>query len=423
MPASLVRYASATLSDIRENGTAAIRRKIEKVFWNALAFLLYPLVLALRPLVHIRFILIHTVYLGHLAVTPANYLAQRQLGLHPKRSFDVFHIWPLPPSNEALVGVLARSMRIWQASYYFYALYRRLPGGRAHTFHAASLRPGHVRKYSDQDIEGVLQRTEPAVALTPAEESRGWQALAEQGVSRDDRFVAFHARTSKYYFERLNVRDASVAEERQYFRNSDIGLMLPAVETLAQRGYYALRMGAVTEPPIPDIHPRVLDYANSFRSPEMDIFLLANCHFLISNGSGPDGICELFRRPVVFVDYAVWGGMHSWLPHITIFRKYWLKDEKRFMTIREGFANGCEYLVTTEAFAERGIELIPNTAEEVQDAVMEMEARLAGTWVGEPEDEALQRRFWSAVGDHPLHQNVCGRIGAAYLRQNRDLIG
>ena len=416
-------YLSATASDIRRNGLEAIRRKAHKLLWQSASVLLYPVILALRPVLYVRFVLIQGVYLGHLALQPAYYLAERRLGRHAGRTLDIFHIRPETPANEALARVVSRSLRVWPGSAYFFRRYRRSNRGRAHTFLPTDLRPGPANPYPDMDIDGVLQRTEPEVSLLPEEQAAGWRVLAEQGVPEGARFVAFHARTGSYYRERLSVQDRATAEQAQHYRNSSFEILLPAAKSLAEQGYYALRMGAVREPAMPALHPRVLDYANGFRSPEMDIFLLANCHFLISNGSGPDGICELFRRPVVFVDYAVWGGMHSWLPHITIFRKYWLKDEKRFMTIREGFANGCEYLVTTEAFAERGIELIPNTAEEVQDAVMEMEARLAGTWVGEPEDEALQRRFWSAVGDHPLHQNVCGRIGAAYLRQNQDLIG
>ena len=54
--------------------------------------------------------------------------------------------------------------------------------------------------------------------------------------------------------------------------------------------------------------------------------------------------------------------------------------------------------------------------------VMEMEARLKGTWQTTEDDEDLQRRFWSLFEDNEYHGEICSRIGAEFLRQNRELL-
>ena len=71
-----------------------------------------------------------------------------------------------------------------------------------------------------------------------------------------------------------------------------------------------------------------------------------------------------------------------------------------------------------------GIEVIKNTPEEILDAVIEMEARLNGTWKTTEEDNELQRRFWSFFKSSPHHNpdgKLRGRIGSNFLKQNKIL--
>ena len=413
---SLAGYARATWDDIRRNGWQAVARKCRSLFWWSLALALYPLVALLRPIVRLRIMRVPANYLGHLCLRPDIYLSERKLGLQPRRTFDVFHLWPLPPSNAAVVRVLSRSLRIWQGSYYFYQLYNRLPGGRAHIFHP------RIRDYEDMDSGGVMHRAGRNVSLSAEEQSAGWKILDEQGISDSGQFICFHARSSAYYPQRLIAGDPAGLEQQQAYRNCDVETYLPAVRSLAERGFTAFRMGAVRERPIPDLHPRIVDYANSFRSEFMDVFLLANCRFLVGSASGVDAVAELFRRPMLTVNMALFAGVHSWMPNLTIFKKYRLVEEQRFLKFREIVEMDAHYLQASEDYERLGIEFVDNTAEEISDAVDELEARLDGRWQERSEDKELQARFWAVLQDHPLHQNRCGLIGATYLRQHQDLL-
>ena len=67
-------------------------------------------------------------------------------------------------------------------------------------------------------------------------------------------------------------------------------------------------------------------------------------------------------------------------------------------------------------------ELLRDKRKEILALAVEMEERLKGTWQTTPEDEELQRRFWSLFNHSPLHGTLMSHIGAEFLRNNRELL-
>ena len=96
--------------------------------------------------------------------------------------------------------------------------------------------------------------------------------------------------------------------------------------------------------------------------------------------------------------------------------------------MNEIFSRGVGYCLKTSDYQSRGVSLIENTPEEICDVAIEMADRLAGTWQVHPDDEALQRLFWSIFPSNavdpnegkPLHGEVRSRFGANFLRKNRE---
>ena len=113
--------------------------------------------------------------------------------------------------------------------------------------------------------------------------------------------------------------------------------------------------------------------------------------------------------------------MFSWNPNIiSVPKKYWFIQKKRYMTFTEIFKSGAGKLLHTEQYEKLQIELIENTPEEIADATLEMHERLNGTWETTPEDDELQERFWALFGPNKLKSPQL-RIGAEYLRENKEL--
>ena len=141
---------------------------------------------------------------------------------------------------------------------------------------------------------------------------------------------------------------------------------------------------------------------------------------LVTGGAGVGDHC---RRPGVIVNMVplehvpTWGRNYLFIP-----KKLWLPAERRFMTFREILESGAGRIQRSERYAELGIEPVENSSEEITAAAVEMDERLNGTWHSSDEDEELQQRFWSLFKPSELNGVFFTRIGAEFLRQNRDLL-
>ena len=92
------------------------------------------------------------------------------------------------------------------------------------------------------------------------------------------------------------------------------------------------------------------------------------------------------------------------------------------MTFREILDSEIGRFEESQKYAERGIEIIENTAEEILDLAVEMEERLKGTWQTTPEDEELQKKIWSLFKQNDLNNVIRARVGTKFLRQNKGLL-
>ena len=92
------------------------------------------------------------------------------------------------------------------------------------------------------------------------------------------------------------------------------------------------------------------------------------------------------------------------------------------MKIKEIISSGVGRFDRKDQYEKKGIELIDNTSEEILQITQEMESRLDGTWKKDEEDEILQKKFWQHFKSSDLHGVIRSRIGAHFLRANKDLI-
>ena len=92
------------------------------------------------------------------------------------------------------------------------------------------------------------------------------------------------------------------------------------------------------------------------------------------------------------------------------------------MTILEIIESGAGRFLRTEEYEKAGIELLENTPQEILDACIEMDERLKGTWNTTEEDDVLQKAFWDNFKSSDLNVVMQSRIGAKFLKQNRDLL-
>jgi putative glycosyltransferase (TIGR04372 family) len=289
-----------------------------------------------------------------------------------------------------------------------------IPGGKSHNIIHNTC--------EDRDVHNLLDVFPTHLKFTEDEEKLGKNTIIAMGIPINAKYIC------------LNVRDSAYLAGSQWdyhsYRDSDIKNYILASETLAERGFYVIRMGAKVHSAIESKNPRIIDYANNgMRNDFMDIYLGAKCFFCITSGSGWDALPENFRRPVVFVNFVPIAGIHTYRDVLlTISKKHFLKSIQQEMTLQEIFATGACSFSRTHEYESNGIELIENTPEEIRDVVIEMADRLEGNFSQDSKDVELQHRFWELFSKgiemknstKVLHGEIRGRFGSSFLRHNQD---
>jgi putative glycosyltransferase (TIGR04372 family) len=414
--------------EINQGGWPIVWRKVKRALRSLIllpAGLLFVLLMRLlRPWFLIRINPLASDRIGHFAGNTELYLCERTAGINaPKRPYvDLCYFAATPVANEQLAVMWARRLRIWPAWLLGQAfrLNRLLPGAAIHEV--------GDNTQGDRDVHNLFERMPPFLSFTPEEKLRGQAGLAAMGIPTDGEFICLVARDDAY-LKTLSPQRPGHFDYHNY-RNVDIQNFVAAAEALADLGYYVIRMGSAVKALINSTHPRVIDYAaNNMRSDFMDIYLGATCSFCVSSGAGLDAIPRIFRRPMAFASLLPIGYLLTFeKDSVGICKKHWLTSEQRWLSLKEIFNLGVGYCLASSGYDVKGVEVVENTPKEIRSLVMEMAERIKGTWLGTPDDEALQRRFWEiypidardARGKAPLHGQVRARYGAQFLRDNRD---
>ena len=417
---SLTSFVKGQITSIQHGGRVVLLGKMKRMVMVGLKLPLFVLAIPvvaiirmIRPFLLIRFSDLISSRIGHFSVNTELYLCERDAGINvPKQSYlDVFYMIK-PISNEQLAKMWRRVLIVWPAWILapINSLNRRIPGGVVHD----------IGSTHGRDVHNLYDRFRPHLQFTVEEEAMGEAGLRDIGVPKGVPYVC------------LNVRDSAYLSGPRWayhnYRDSDIQDYVLAAEELADLGYYVIRMGAKVHEAMKSIHPRVVDYAtNGMRSDFMDIYLGAKCLFAISTGTGWDAIPEVFRRPIVYVNFGPVGYLCGYRNQvISITKHHFSLSKNRELFLSEIFAEGVGFCMDTSDYESKGVRLIDNTSEEIRDVAIEIAERLNGTWQPYIDDEMLQQSFWEifptdAVDSEgkPLHSEVRARFGALFLRNNR----
>ncbi len=373
--------------------------------WAVPAVLIIRLI---RPFVVIRVGGFSCLRIGHFAADAGHQWAKLQD--KPANMVDWFWIQE-PTCNKQWAKMVKRNFPCYFWVKHLYRWNLLLPGGSLHH------RP--PSKTGSRDIGGILERAQAKMEFLPEEEREAKTWLRSQGWKEEDPFVCVLVRDSAY----LGTTQRLCQNDWNYhnYRDSDIATYVPALEWLANQGVWVLRMGRIMSKPILSSHPRVIDYAFSPEKNDLlDIWLFANCHLCISTGSGPDIVSDVYRRPLLFLNFIPVSCLFSWSNAMHLPKTLVWKESGKPLTLQEHIQHS---YFQQSLYDHAGIEIVDMTPEEITSAVQECWQRQKGDWIDTDEDLALQRRFWEILMAHPEFLKYHGwihpeaRIGANYLRK------
>ena len=438
-------YFSVLVTQIQEKGFRVVCRKLIKISLKIvqllillLTFLLVtPVVLVIRvlkPFVFIRFGYFWGTRIGHWVFDVENYLVERRLGVRqdtnekqPIKAFDLFFISSLDrsfslqsafnqvkPTNTFFFEMCSRQLRVrkWVSVLFF--VNHWLPGGDSHEIVPA------VRRVGSKDLKGLFQQTKPQLFFNNDENTNGYAFLEKIGQKKEDRFVCLNVRDPAY----LNTDPLHKGKDWSYHnhRDSNIDTYEKAAIYLAEKGYWVFRMGKIVQNAFNAKHPRILDYANSdYRSDFLDIWLMANCFFCISNGTGLDEVPRIFRKPAVYVNYLGTKKLITYDNIINVPKHLVWKETNRRLTLSEHLIHSYG---KSQKYEDAKVLIKNLSEEEILQAVLEIEARLNGNWKNSEEDNQLQNRFWEIYKTFPEYNKYHGvihseaRIGSLFLRED-----
>lgn len=246
----------------------------------------------------------------------------------------------------------------------------------------------------------------PLLTLLSSDSERGWQCLQKMGVPKDAWFVSLHVREGTFTGDEKNVI--------HNYRNSDINTYRKAVESIAKRGGWVVRIGDRNMKPMPPM-PQAIDYPLSeWKSDWMDIFLLSQCRFFIGTCSGPCDVTPIFGVPSVLVNvWPMWEGTWS-SKDIFIPKLLYSEVEDRYLTFKEASAPRLWKNYNSQLLASWGIGAVDNTLDEIDEIVVEMLDRLDGCSNDEEQDNQLQEKFNELAAPH-LGYVPNNRVGKKFL--------
>jgi putative glycosyltransferase (TIGR04372 family) len=269
-------------------------KQLVKVLLFAFSFVVLLVMKLLQPFVRFQLCVVGFHRYGHLALEPEIFLAEREInkatGASSKR---VISIWSLGPvakqSNRYLASKWKQELLVF-------------PSWLVSSLHSVgSVFPVLKLNEPKLSITGSmngLDKTASHVSFTANEREEGKKGLAKIGINPDQPYVCLIVRDGGHYKSKGEIESAGYE-----VLNFDINSFAGVAEALIESGFQVIRMGSGSERPFTSKPEGVIDYALSGnRSEFLDVFIAATCEFAVSTQTGPDAVCMLFRRPVLYVD-------------------------------------------------------------------------------------------------------------------------
>lgn len=224
-----------------------------------------------------------------------------------------------------------------------------------------------IERWAEKIVRGDFAH--PRFFEFSAEEIReGEQIQQSIGLDADEPFICIHNREEGYHKHITN----------QHYRDSRIDSFLPAIEFLLKMNFRVVRIGDPSMTPLPAL-PGLIDLTQlKDKHPLTDIWIGSRCRFMLCHPSGPTSIPIVFHGPPLLLVNLV---DHPTYPMNPLDR-YILKPIRvkhqgdRLLNFNERMLV-MRHHPRDRDFERYGLDIIPNSPEEILEAVEEMVEDLA----------------------------------------------
>ncbi len=358
--------------------------------------------------------------IGHLLNDPDSFIKEGLLGWRRP-----YHGILLAPNREVVSpalldywrkylcivtdGSLAQRLQPAAEVVEFDTFWRPLPGGSGPVYMWS--------RYIAIQKQWEERNLPPLLKLLPSHEKDGMENLRRMGINPGCWFVTLHVRDQSRG-KLGQVVDSKTTSNR----DADIDSYASAIEAIVQRGGKVIRLGDPSMKPAPKIDG-LIDYVHSpFRCDWMDLFLISKSTFFLGTSSGPNGIPIVFGIPSLLTNMSSANGFALSRRDMYMPKLMWSTNEQRLLSFGEMMAPPFDWCFNMAVYESRNVELVPNSAEEIRDATIEMLDRLDSRFVETDLDRDLQNSFRAIAAVGEPHGINC-IISTTFLRKYRALLG
>lgn len=327
----------------------------------AFSFVVLLVMKMLQPFVRFQLCVIGFHRYGHLALEPEIFLAEREIIKSTNASSKrVISIWSLGPvakqSNKYLASKWKQELLVFP-SWFVSSLH-----SVGSVFPVLKL---NEPKLSITGSMNGLDKTASHVSFTANEIEEGKKGLVKIGINPDKPYVCLIVRDGGHYKSKGEIESAGYE-----VLNFDINNFSGVAEALLESGFQVIRMGSGTERPFTSKPEDAIDYALSKnRSEFLDVFIAATCEFAVSTQTGPDAVCMLFRRPVLYVDVTSYiqfffgSKLATWSPAR-------LQKNGKILNLSEIVNSEIAWFKDPNLFAKNGISQQKSSSNELKELVL-----------------------------------------------------
>ncbi|MGJ4947788.1 TIGR04372 family glycosyltransferase [Bradyrhizobium sp. HKCCYLS20291] len=248
---------------------------------------------------------------------------------------------------------------------------------------------------SRAQVAWAEQQRGPIVKVAPELIDAGAARLRVAGVTADW-FVAMHIREGGYHGD-------GPGTTRQH-RSADVGDYMDAIAAVTARGGAVIRLGDPSMTPLRDV-PGVFDYAHSeLKSAEMDLYLCAAARLFVGTTSGLTTAVQALGTPMLLVN-CISNDCQFWHERTDFtVRPVYDRRNRRYLSLKETYNQPLQaLLIDTAVLARHGLEIHPNTAADISEAVRYKLDCLDG--IGRPlrAGGPLLEHYRSTLADNPYN--------------------
>jgi putative glycosyltransferase (TIGR04372 family) len=398
---------------LKDKDSAAISRALGYVIFRFLGLLFaLPTILilwVLKPIVWLKVGKLPCDRLGALALNTDLFLRRRQLGIYPDGPHYCFVCTPHKLSNRQLLTMWKRIIPIYESRILCWIYDGMLTILKRSPFQQDL--PMNSNEYYE------FNNSKSSIVFQPDEIEKGNRILEQMGVDfKKVEFVCIFARDDAY----LKNFDPFFNWDYQKARNADIDNLVETAKYLIEKGFVVIRVGSIVNKPINFSHKKMIDYPyTEHHSDFMDIFLLANCKFVISSGcSGLTDVAAISDKPMLTVNIGEFGYAPITKNRLYIPKKYKYINTNNYLHFKDAVNLGVFWYNP----AALGLEAEENCPQEILEATKEMLDRLENRFIHFPESESLMQAYHKVRNGSGTYASPNKTpIGNAWLKKNQDL--